>query len=311
MSCIARLVLARMFSGCIVTILLVGATTPAWAGPKVYWTERFEKKIGRANLDGTNMETILTAADGISEPRGIAVDDLRGLIYWADGGGQIKRARLDGSNVETVRSSGLSSNWGLDVDVKWGMIYFSDSSYSADRIGHFDSNGENFEILWTGQRNPVGIDLDVVGGMAYWVYGDGVRRAPLDRSGPIQDLVGGQNWPMDVVVDRAAGKFYFTDFMEDTVKSADLSGANLRTLFHRDDSDPFGIDLYDGYIYFTDGLRGTLERMRTDGTNLETLATGLKDPIGMAILVPEPSSLVLLTIGVVVSSVCARRWRRR
>jgi len=79
---------------------------------KIYWTEYGNSAgsdvIRRSNLDGSNVETLLTAADGLDTPQHIAVDPAAGKIYWADLNAptQIGRANLDGSNVETLFGGG-------------------------------------------------------------------------------------------------------------------------------------------------------------------------------------------------------------
>lgn len=75
------------------------------AGGKIYWTNTSfwpwggpgVDKISRANLDGTNIEDLVTT--GLAVAHGIALDVSAGKMYWADGG-KIWRANLDGSNVE-------------------------------------------------------------------------------------------------------------------------------------------------------------------------------------------------------------------
>lgn len=75
-------------------------------GGKMYWAEN--GKIRRANLDGTEIETILQV-----DTYHIAVDHNGNRLYWVDGG-RIKRAHLDGTNVETV-VDGLGNPGGLHV----------------------------------------------------------------------------------------------------------------------------------------------------------------------------------------------------
>jgi hypothetical protein len=63
----------------------------------MYWTA--EAKIQRANLDGTQVEDLVTRG----RPYGIALDVAGGKMYWANYVGQkIQRANLDGSGVENV-----------------------------------------------------------------------------------------------------------------------------------------------------------------------------------------------------------------
>jgi len=56
--------------------------------------------IQRADLDGSNVETLLT---GLSGPEFIAIDETNYKIYWTDDGdNKIRRANTDGSSVEVL-----------------------------------------------------------------------------------------------------------------------------------------------------------------------------------------------------------------
>ena len=87
------------------------------AGGKMYWTDRGTDKIQRANLNGSNVEDLLTS--GLDRPTGLALDMSGGKMYWADTGtDKIQRANLNGSNVEDLLTSadGLIDPSGLTVE---------------------------------------------------------------------------------------------------------------------------------------------------------------------------------------------------
>jgi hypothetical protein len=88
---------------------------------KVYWTEYGngpdDDVVRRADLDGGNLETLLTAADGLQTPQHIAVDPVGGKLYLADiHAEQIVRANLDGSGVETLWSQAGALPRGIALD---------------------------------------------------------------------------------------------------------------------------------------------------------------------------------------------------
>ena len=72
---------------------------------KLYWSDQLGT-IGRANLDGSQQEDILTQNEGLDNPLGIALDTHARKIYFINTDGasasQIQRANLDGSNIEVV-----------------------------------------------------------------------------------------------------------------------------------------------------------------------------------------------------------------
>ena len=76
----------------------------AIADGKIYWTEqqvwyRVSGKIHRANLNGTNVETLATP---FGNPTGIAVDTLNGKVYWANSFGGLQRLDINGGDIEDV-----------------------------------------------------------------------------------------------------------------------------------------------------------------------------------------------------------------
>ena len=75
-------------------------------------TSRFSSSnIQRANLDGSNIETLVSIKD--AGLRGITLDVAGGKIYWTRPG-NIQRANLDGSNIETL-VSGLNEPVSCDL----------------------------------------------------------------------------------------------------------------------------------------------------------------------------------------------------
>ena len=78
---------------------VLGAVSGSSAAPPasyVYWTNQGANAIGRANLDGTNVnQSFISGASGAF---GLAVD--AGHVYWTNfAGGTIGRANLDGTNA--------------------------------------------------------------------------------------------------------------------------------------------------------------------------------------------------------------------
>ena len=76
----------------------------AIADGKIYWTERQNSSIVggiiyRANLNGTNLETLATPQ---GTPTGVAVDTVNGKVYWANSQGGIQRMDINGGEIENV-----------------------------------------------------------------------------------------------------------------------------------------------------------------------------------------------------------------
>ncbi|MFC1980245.1 hypothetical protein ACFLVS_05310 [Chloroflexota bacterium] len=156
--------LAILLLLCMVTALFSYPSVVAAAqGSKMYWTDSATDKIQRANLDGSNVDDLVT---GLGNPRGIALDIAGGKMYWTDSGtNKIQRADLNGSNVEDL-VTGLSA--GIALDVAGGKMYWAD--WGTDKIQRADLNGSNVEdLVTTGLSVKFGIALlhQAVGGDAY------------------------------------------------------------------------------------------------------------------------------------------------
>lgn len=140
--------------------------------------------IYRADLVGSAPTLIVSAAaGGLQTPRGIAVNPAAGRIYWSDtGGGTIKRANLDGSDVSTL-IGGLPGPVGLALDPAGATLYWVDSV--ADRIESIATDGSGHAIIKdTGLVNPHSLALDAQSGRLYWSdFGTGtVGSCRLDGS---------------------------------------------------------------------------------------------------------------------------------
>ena len=84
---------------------------------KMYWVNGSPRSIQRADLDGANVETLVTSDDGLYSPEGIALDLEAGKMYWTDrAADRIKRANLDGSYVEELVTADLYSVGGIALE---------------------------------------------------------------------------------------------------------------------------------------------------------------------------------------------------
>ncbi len=223
-------------------------------GGKIYWTDA--GTIQRADLNGQNIEEVLTVSDGY--PEEITLDMDGGKVYWTNPVTQtIQRADLDGQNVEhlfdledDVHYINSGPRTGIALDVNGDKIYWTDSGPGT--IQRADLNGRNLEVLFDPiVREPHGIAL----------YSD---------------------------------KMYWTDVVKGTIQRADLNGRNLEVLITGLNR-PKGIALLDGdKIYWADagpgeywgysetGKRvwvkpetGKIQTANWDGSNVKDVLTGL------------------------------------
>jgi hypothetical protein len=172
-------------------------------GGHVYWTDN--SLIGRANLDGTNVQHAFI--NGLTFANGIAVDSSH--VYWTDFGKpgamppippSIDEADLTGSNQQAIPISGVSNPFSVAVDAS--HIYWADLGNNAIGRANLNGTGSNptFIPLPPGDF-PKGVAVDA--NHIYWTdqSADTVGRANLDGTGINNAFVTGANFPQDVAVD--------------------------------------------------------------------------------------------------------------
>ncbi len=282
---------------------------------EIYWTDTGTHQVQRANLDGSNIQTILQSQ--ILGPASIALDRKGGKIYWADQDlGAIKRANLNGSQVETLVQN-LREPQGIALDLASGKVYWTDFSNYESRVYRANLNGSNPELLIQGHAPdyafsesgfPGGIALDLVHGKMYWAErlryvadadGGALRRANLDGSGAqtiYADLAGtmgggSADAPRALALDVNGGKIYWTsqpNYTNDEVKRCNLDGSQVETIFS---STEFGfvfgeiaLDHNAGKIYWAEESfeSGRIRRANLDGSAVENFEN-IMNPMGLAL----------------------------
>lgn len=223
------------------------APQTATAVNQIYWTDKDDHLIGRANADGSNLEVLVS---DIPNPRGIALNIPGGKMYWADQDtDQIMRANLNGTNVEVLLPMNTNDLPNvIALDLNRNKIYWTNRAQNLflghDGIWRANLDGSQRELLVAeadGLDWPVGIALDLARGKMYWVELRlaRIRRANLDGSG-IEELVtaeDGLQRPLEIALDLVHDKMYWTDEDAHAIRRANLDGSNVETLLGNDNDD--------------------------------------------------------------------------
>ena len=121
-----------------------------------------EGRILRANLDGTDMETVRSGIR--SGPVGIGVDPYGGKVYYARYNfnaptSRIHRLNLDGTGIETVVYNVDADS--LALDIQHQKVYWTEPSIlqTAGVIGRASFDGSNIEYPDFGENAPGGIAI--------------------------------------------------------------------------------------------------------------------------------------------------------
>ena len=248
---------------------------------KMYWVDRLASKIQRANLDGSEVEDLVTT--GLEEPTDLALDVDGGKMYWTDRlTDKIKRANLDGSQIEDLVTV-IFSIWSLALDVDGGKIYWTNAS--TIEIMRADLDGSRVEYL--DSKEALGIALDPAEGKMYWSTGlSRIGRSNLDGSYAENLVSQGLNVPRSLALDLARGKVYWADPGTIRIQRANLDGSQVEDIIVSGLERPgigLAIDSREGKMYWTDLGTKKILRSNLDGTRVEGLVTGLSEPGGLAL----------------------------
>src|SRR5580692_3216305 len=179
---------------------------------KLYWCDREGMRVMRANLDGSNIETLVDTSKGDPRPGpdarkwcvGIAVDAAGGKFYWTQkGDDNAGQGRIFRANIELPR-------------------------------GASPANRQDIELLFDNLPEPIDLDLDVAHRVMYWTdrgdppRGNTVNRAPMDptpgnRKDP-EVLVSHLMEGIGIALDVPHNRMFITD-PAGTVYSANLDGS--------------------------------------------------------------------------------------
>jgi hypothetical protein len=223
------------------------------AGGKVYWTNMGSLlglgggSLQRANLDGTDVETIIPS--GVAQtPKQMQLDLVNRHVYFCDReGAKVWRATMDGENPEAIVSGhGFQELVGVALDVPSGKLYFSDRIGAKILRANLEmpagENGANRTdieelFVFSGGAMPIDLDVDLVSRRLYWTDRDlgTVHRAGLDIPAGqtaanrtdaetlVEDLVDTIGISLDIEND----KMYFSE-LGGQVSEAALDGSGLR-----------------------------------------------------------------------------------
>ncbi len=256
--------------------------------PPMYWVDTNNGTLHR--LVGTEVEDLVP---NVRNATSIAVDVENEKVYWAEKTGnttgRIRRADLDGSNVQLVKNL-TSVPHGVALDPAGGNIYLTNGWGKVQRL---NVDGSNFQSnLITGLNTPRGLAIDVAGGKIYWTEKTGwIRRANLDGS-HIQNIATGLANPLNIAT--SADTVYWTEKTGENsgeIRSVNLRGTpNIRKLYSLPQGFLIGIaiDVVENKLYWTTS-RGSIGRSNLDGSNIQPdFVTGLRAPGAFVLNVETP-----------------------
>jgi len=198
---------------------------------KIYFSDFYDAdtpngRIWRMNLDATGVQEL---ASGILDPYGIAIDHDNNKIYWTDDAGNISRANLDGSNIQTgIVNIADGMMRAVAIDEKNDKMYFYEVNLENLYVANLD--GSNPTILISGIYGYA-IFIDTENSKIYFDDQNtpGLKRANLDGSGVV-DIDNTDTRIYGIAINYDKGKMYWSARDMGEIYEANLNGTSKVTL---------------------------------------------------------------------------------
>jgi hypothetical protein len=184
---------------------------------KLYWCDREGMRLMRANLDGSDIETLVDTSQGDPRPGpdatkwcvGVAIDVDGGKVYWTQKGPD---------------NAGKGRMFRAGIEIPTGQT-------ASDRA--------DIELLYDGLPEPIDLELDLNDRVMYWTdrgdppRGNTVNRAPMDADAtdrPAPEIVFTHLMEgIGIALDLKDDRMFITDFGGD-VLSAKLDGSDKKVV---------------------------------------------------------------------------------
>ncbi len=309
---VGKVLVATATVALVLALLNVGPA-PAHAGI-LYFSGVFrptfnDGAIQRVNTDGTGLQTVIDIGGGL---RSLDLDQTAGKVYWTDVTNLgIRRANLDGSQQQDLVTTGLQFPSAVRVYPMMNQMFWGDQL--SNELWRANQDGSNPELLRSTAFHR-GMALDTTHNKIYWTTSDTIFKGKILRSNldgsqleTVVDSLAPEFKPASIALDVAGGKVYWTDYVVDVVRRANLDGSNIEDLYTVGSNlNPGGIalDLTAGKVYWGQDTGGeetswNIMSMNLDGSLPKTVITNLGQVVDMT-FVPEPAALVILLAGALV-----------
>ncbi|XP_039985030.1 low-density lipoprotein receptor-like isoform X2 [Xiphias gladius] len=171
-----------------------------WIHQLLYWTSVESGSVNVGLLDGLTQRQLIT---GLVKPSAVAVDPLRGLLFWAQCGRfpKIERAGLDGRDIVAVVTSSIHRPVALSLDMPRQLLYWVDQGMRSISRVNLEGRERKIVVESNGYLDrPFG--LAVFEGFVYWSEGvtRSICRANKHNGSQLQVLLKDVTSPGGVVI---------------------------------------------------------------------------------------------------------------
>uniref|UniRef100_UPI00358E0184 very low-density lipoprotein receptor-like isoform X2 n=1 Tax=Myxine glutinosa TaxID=7769 RepID=UPI00358E0184 len=141
-----------------------------WIHRNIYWTDSVKKTLGVAKLGSLRQKTLFNY--GLSEPSAVAVDPLKGFVYWSDWGvkAKIEKAGMNGNGRRTLVSSDIEWPNGITLDLLNERLYWADSKLHSLSSVDLDG-GDRRTVVQSSSHVQHPYAIAIFEDMVFWLDG--------------------------------------------------------------------------------------------------------------------------------------------
>ena len=254
--------------------------------PPMYWMDTETDTLHR--LIGAKVENLTRKSQNATS---LAVDVEHSKLYWTeqtgDRTGKIRRANLDGTNVQLVKAL-TSVPVDIALDTADQKLYLINAWAKVQRM---NVDGSNFQPnLITNLASPDHLVLDVTADKLYWTEQTGettgrIQRANLNGSN-IEGVKELTSVPKGLTIDALNGKLYLTNSWG-KVQRLNVDGSNFQSDFITGLNTPeaIAVDMADGKLYWIE--QDSIKCANLNGENIQNVVSGLGAPANL-VITPAP-----------------------
>ncbi|XP_056113822.1 low-density lipoprotein receptor-related protein 4 isoform X1 [Rhinichthys klamathensis goyatoka] len=155
---------------------------------KLYYTDVSLDVIRRVNLDGSNMETVIS--HGLKTTDGLAVDWVARNMYWTDTGrNTIEVAHLDGTSRKVLVNNSLDEPRAIAVFPSKGFLFWTDWGHIAKIERAYLDGTDRKVLINTDLGWPNGLTLDYDTRRIFWVDAHLDRIESSDLNGKLRQIL--------------------------------------------------------------------------------------------------------------------------
>ncbi|XP_022087518.1 low-density lipoprotein receptor-related protein 4-like isoform X2 [Acanthaster planci] len=215
------------------------------ADKTVYFADAGRKMIERIGMD---MQSRAVIVEGLGVIGGIALDWLRGRLYWTDSEkGHIASCSVHACVPEVIVETGLQVPSGIAVHPSLNLIY------------------------WTDLASPAKIEA---------VRHDGRHRATIATSN--------LTTPTSITIDYQSQKLLWIDSGRKVIEISNLDGTERRIITSSQMGQPFGISEFQDYVWFTEWDEDMIVRVdKATGGGRVRLRGSMQRPTGVEVVHPS------------------------